>query len=168
MEYIPVTLKEIIESKDERAVYQRYLIDKYKCPIVSFTVVMPGNVKKNKMSEQIFLKGNSAIESALEGYSVLFKNKKDKITGYEAFYCVKMDSSDLKKLMVSVEENCKIGRLFDIDVIDENYTPMSRTALDLPERKCLICGQNAHVCASSRKHTTDELLAEIERVLSNE
>ena len=168
MKYISVTLEDIIKGKDERADYQRILIDTYGCSLVSFTVVMPGNVKKNEMSEKIFLKGKAEIEAALEGYSVVYKNEKDKITGPEAFYCVNISSSELKKLMVELEQNCKIGRLFDIDVIDENYTPVSRTALNLPERKCLICENAAHVCARSRKHTKEELLAEIERVLSNE
>lgn len=168
MKYISVTLEDIIESKDERAVYQRYLIDKYNCPLVSFTVVMPGNVKKNEMSEKIFLKGKAEIESALEEYDVIFKNENDKNTGPEAFYCVKMCSSELKKLMVDVEQNCKIGRLFDIDVIGKDYVPVSRSALNLPERKCLICDNDSHVCARSRKHTKEELLAEIERVLSDE
>ena len=65
MTEIVVTLEDMLESKEDRAFCQSELIDKYKCLLVSFTVVMPGKVKQNKMTEKIFQKGTSAIEAAL-------------------------------------------------------------------------------------------------------
>ena len=70
--------------------------------------------------------------------------------------------------MTEVEDGEKIGRLYDIDVIGVDKLPVSRSDFGMPERKCLICGSPAHVCSRSRKHTTEELLLEIERVLSDE
>ncbi len=163
-----VTLDEMLTSREERALYQSSLINEYNCPLVSFTVVMPGAVKLNKMSEKIFLIGKEKIESALKGYNVKFKGEKNKKTGPEAYYCVDLSASVLKRLMTEVEDQCKIGRLFDIDVIGNDYKPVSRTELGMPDRKCLICGGPSHACARSRKHSVDELLTEIERVLSNE
>ena len=51
---VSVTLEDMLESKEERAFYQSELIDRYRCPLVSFTVVMPGKVKQNRMTEKIF------------------------------------------------------------------------------------------------------------------
>ncbi|MBE6671826.1 MAG: citrate lyase holo-[acyl-carrier protein] synthase [Ruminococcaceae bacterium] len=168
MTEIAVTLEDMLESKEDRAFCQSELIDKYKCPLISFTVVMPGKVKQNKMTEKIFQKGTSAIEAALEGYCVKYKTYRNKKTGPEAFYCVDISAEELKKLMTEVEDRERIGRLYDIDVINVDKIPVSRSDFGMPERKCLICGSPAHACSRSRKHTTEELLCEIERVLSDE
>lgn len=34
---------------------------------------------------------------------------------------------------------------------------MSRSSLNLAERKCLLCGNDARICARSRVHSADEL-----------
>ncbi|MBR5314388.1 MAG: citrate lyase holo-[Clostridia bacterium] len=168
MEDKTVTLAEMLESKEHRASRQAELINKYKRPLVSFTVVMPGPIKQNNMSEKIFAKGKAEIEKALCGTKVLYKEEFSKKTGSEAFYIVDLAPLELKKLMIEAEEKSRIGRLFDIDVIGEKYLPVSRGECGFPERKCLICGGAAHACARSRKHSVDELLKEIERVLSDE
>ena len=168
MDDLCVSLEDMLESKEDRAVYQSQLIDKYKCPLVSFTVVMPGKIKQNKMTEKIFQKGTFSIENALGGYNIKYKNHRNKKTGPEGFYCVDLPLETLKRIMVEVEAGDKIGRLYDIDVIGIDKHPVSRSDYKMPERKCLICGDPAHVCSRSRKHTVDELLCEIERVLSDE
>ena len=52
-----------------------------------------------------------------------------------------------------------MGRLLDIDVIRPDGTKIARTEIGLPPRKCLLCGQDAPVCARSRTHTVGELFA---------
>ncbi len=163
-----VTLEQILENKEFRAFYQKKLIDEYKCPLVSFTVVMPGPVKQNEMSEKIFSKGKSEIEKVLLEYDVVFRDERANITGYEAYYSVNTSVSVLKKLMTEIEDDSEIGRLYDIDVIGIDYQPVSRSEFGMPERKCLICGGPAHACSRSRKHSVRELLEKIERVLSDE
>ena len=163
-----VTLEEILECREQRAVYQQFLLEKYDLPIISFTVVMPGPCKQNAMSEKIFCQGKNAIESSLDGSLIRFKSEKAEKTGYEAFYVVDMPVEKLKKLTAAIEDGGRIGRLYDIDVIGKDGVPVSRTAYGLPERKCLICGSPAHMCSRSRKHSVDELLEEIEKVLKDE
>ncbi len=168
MERNTVTLDDMLAGKESRAAYQIYLIDKYKCPLISFTVVMPGSVKQNKLSEKIFHIGKAAIESALGRYHIKFKDERNKKTGYEAFYCVDLPLFTLKKLMTDIEDEHKIGRLFDIDVIGADKKPVSRSTLGMNDRKCLVCDGVAHICSREKKHTTDELIEAIERLLSNE
>ncbi len=163
-----VTLEQVLENKEFRAFYQKKLIDEYKCPLISFTVVMPGPVKQNEMSEKIFTKGKAEIEKALCEYNVVFKDERANVTGYEAYYSVNTSVSVLKKLMTEIEDGSEIGRLYDIDVIGENYQPVSRSEFGMRDRKCLICGGPAHACSRSRKHSVKELLEKIERVLSDE
>lgn len=158
----------MLESRDSRAAYQTYLIDKYKTPLVSFTAVMPGSVKQNEMSEKIFSSGRSAIEKALENHKVVYKEIRVKKTGSEAFYCVDLPILTLKREMVEVEENEKLGRLFDIDVISTDKKPVSRSILGKGERRCLICDGDAHACSRAKKHTSEDLLKAIERLLADE
>lgn len=60
--------------------------------------------------------------------------------------------------MVEIEERDRLGRIFDIDVIDVNGSKLSR---DEP-RKCFICDNAAAACARNRSHTA----AELERVVN--
>ena len=44
---------------------------------------------------------------------------------------------------------------FDIDVLGPDSVPLSRSVLGLPPRSCLICGENAKVCARNRTHSME-------------
>ena len=58
--------------------------------------------------------------------------------------------------MIALEET-KIGRLYDIDVLEKENTKISRKDLGFPERKCLLCNNPACQCGRSRKHSIEEL-----------
>ena len=81
--------------------------------------------------------------------------------GPEAFLNVNADAFAVKKVTVFIEENHELGRLFDFDVFTKTGEQISRTELDFPERKCLLCNNNAKVCGRSRRHSTEELLNKI-------
>ena len=61
------------------------------------------------------------------------------------------------KRMCRIEESHFLGRIFDIDVYDGEGGQVSRSSLNLAERKCLLCGNDARICARSRVHSADEL-----------
>ena len=50
---------------------------------------------------------------------------------------------------------------------DDAPTPLSREALGLPARKCLLCNRPARECMRSRVHSTEELLAKITELVEN-
>ena len=50
MQEIEITLEQLLESRDKRAEFQTILLNGYRTPLVSFTVNMPGKVKKNHPS----------------------------------------------------------------------------------------------------------------------
>lgn len=87
-------------------------------------------------------------------------------TGYEAFYSVDANPDFIKELMVSLEDQDRIGRLFDIDVLRPDGSKVSREDMGSAPRTCLLCGQPAHVCSRSRRHSVAELTAEIGKILS--
>ena len=58
-----------------------------------------------------------------------------------------------------------MGRLLDIDVIKSDGGKIARTEIGLPPRKCLLCGEDAPVCARSRAHTVSELFERTHQII---
>ncbi len=152
-----VTLEEMLASKEARAETQKRVIEKTGCPLICFTVVMPGKEKLDRRARIIFEAGSRALSKALEGYETPAWYELVKKTGHEGYYAVKADAKALKALTVSIEETHPLGRLFDMDVLDLSGRPLSRKETGSPERACLICGQNAALCVRSRAHSPEEL-----------
>ena len=69
--------------------------------------------------------------------------------------------------MIALEET-KIGRLYDIDVLEKENTKISRKDLGFPERKCLLCDNPACQCGRSRKHSIEELRKKIYGIIWEE
>lgn len=70
----------------------------------------------------------------------------------------------VKREAVAIENGSRLGRLFDIDVLTKNGG-ISRQRLGAAPRTCLLCGEDAKVCARGQRHSMEELLAEIDRIL---
>lgn len=157
-------LKELLEARDNRAEKQKMLIDKYGLPLISFTVNMPGPVKSTPLVTKIFDAGCDKLVSSLKevGKASEYFEKRDLVTGPEAYLVVDMDEHSLKKLAVCIEDGHPIGRLWDIDVIGHDGVSISREALAYPRRGCLICEKDAHVCARSREHSVEKLINRIQ------
>lgn len=127
------------------------------------TVVMPGQVKRSTLSLRIA----SAMEQALTeslGDSVKMTERRDLSTGYELFIVINIDEQHAKKIAMEIERTHSLGRLFDIDVINGNGVPVSRSDYGLMVRHCLICGNDARVCMRLRTHTVDELINHIQHL----
>ena len=158
------TLQDILTARDERAATQHRLLEGHRQPVLSMTVVMPGPVKRNATSLFIAQVGRALIE---ERFKALESVVNDKDTGFEALYAIPMDPHELKRQAVALEDGHPLGRLLDLDVIDTDGTPLSREALGLPPRRCLVCGDHAHSCVRSRRHTITDVLEVIERMVKD-
>ena len=78
---------------------------------------------------------------------------------------VKGNPIELKKAMIELEDGTKLGRLFDIDVINSKGNKISRLELGMAPRKCIVCDEIAHVCSRSRAHSVEEMLEYINKVI---
>lgn len=162
-----VSLEEMLLTREQRVMIQTRLIRDYHVPLVCFTLNIPGPVKVFDKIPEAFHTGCRRIEKILEQNHISFYPEEciEEKTGYEAFYCVDEAPETIKKLMVSLEDDNTIGRLYDIDVIRIDGLKVSREDLDLSPRKCLLCGSNAHACSRSRTHTVEELTDKIKELL---
>jgi holo-ACP synthase len=94
--------------------------------------------------------------------TVLSFDEVSALSGPEALYCVQRAPLALKQALIGLETTHPLGRLWDIDVICPENGSITRRALGLAPRRCLICDEAAHVCARSRRHSLEELRRVIE------
>lgn len=163
-----VSLDMMLECRERRARIQAEFIKIYGCPVISFSMNIPGPVKTNIAIKKAFEIGKNILLERLKNLKINEIKINDirefhDITGDELILSAAASAEILKNITVQIEEdeNIKAARLFDMDVIDVNYQKLSRPAF----RKCLICERPAQVCARSRAHSVDEMQTAIERLL---
>jgi len=163
-----VTLQQLLESREQRAAYQQRLLAVYPgACLVSFMVNMPGEVKYCPLTRRLHQLGWEAVGSELAqaGADVLYREVRQLATGIEGYLCVGGEARAIKALMCGVEERHTLGRLFDIDVLTGEGRRLGRDEWGAPPRKCLLCDNDGAICARSRAHGTEELIAKIREML---
>lgn len=163
-----VTLMELLDSREARVLHQNQLMVKYKdAVLVSMMLNIPGPVKTRSSYISALKKGLERMELLLgeAGGKVVYKEFRPLVTGCEGYLCVEgLTPLDVKKEAISLEEADTLGRLFDVDVLTPSGG-ISRKVLNGKPRKCLLCDEDAKVCARSRRHDMDQLLDKIAKVL---
>lgn len=162
-----VSLMDMLNAREARCRLQQRLLNAHQKPLICLTLNIPGPVKILPGIPEAFETGRGRIESVLSENQIptLRSEAVREKTGYEAFYCVDVLPETAKKLMIALEDQDRLGRLFDIDVLRADGTKVSREELGFAPRRCLLCGQPAHVCSRSRAHSVAELTEEITRIL---
>ncbi len=157
------TLAQILQAREERAARQKRLLRRPDGCLVCLTVNMPGAVKSCPASERIFSYGRLALYSTLP---ISYAQVHEGPTGYEGYFTVQGDARTVKSRTCALEDNHPLGRLWDMDVLLPGGRALGRRDLGLPPRRCLLCRQDAVICARSRAHPVNDLLSEIGRRLS--
>ena len=159
-----------MEARERRARLQEQLIGTYQVPVVSFTLNIPGPVKILPGTEEFFHRGSESVRQALKQASVpvLFETQLREHTGLELFLCADAKPETLKQITSSLEEETAGGRLYDIDIIRTDKSKVSREEIGLPGRRCLLCGEPAHACSRSRKHTVEDLVSHIQQLMAED
>lgn len=155
---------DILQSREDRRDKQLDLIKKYKSSLISFTLNTPGIVKDNEMYREIHKEGMESIENLLKdnNIKIIYKEEINRSTGSEGFIVVDLQALKLKDLLIELEENHPLGRIFDIDVFDSEHNQISRSNLNINSRRCILCHKDARVCIREKNHTAEELYSSIE------
>jgi len=151
------TLLEILDAREKRVQHQKELLEKYKKPLLCFTMNIPGPVKLDRDVSIGFFVGCRLLQDSLRGCRLLHREIHRKNTGCEAYYVVDLPAEELKRVAMDIEDTELIGRLFDMDVLAEDGSKLSREELGGGRRKCLICDNDAVICAGRRAHPLEEL-----------
>ncbi len=164
-----VSLMEMLDAREARCNLQKRLLTQYETTLICLTLNIPGPVKILDSVPDAFEEGLRRLHAQMDAHkiSVVHREIIKEKTGYEAFYSVCTDANTAKQLVIFLEDQDRLGRLFDIDVLRRDGTKVSREDLGQPPRTCLLCGQQAQICARSRRHGVGELVAEIRRILAS-
>lgn len=182
MKNMPITLDELLASRDARhAMQQKLMAEHSGKTLVCLTVVMPGSVKRNQQSLTV---ARAAVKAMRKAYNIsddllpeteLLTNElkteageclveRDLNTGYEAYLITPLPLLEAKRVAVDIEDTHPLGRLFDIDVIDAQGIPVSRDRVGGQPRRCLVCDHEARYCMRMRWHTQEEIWARIKQM----
>lgn len=154
---------DVLHARDARAARQQALLKRHCTPLISFTMNIAGEIKRDPWIERAFRVGAERIEKQLSWHEVpvLESICTIEFTGCEQLWAVQAETAQLKAWMQAVEEADELGRLFDIDVIDINGSRLERA---IP-RRCLICDGPAKACGRSRSHPAQELYLRAQSII---
>ena len=190
MKNMPITLDELLASRDARhAMQQKLMAEHSGKTLVCLTVVMPGSVKRNLQSLTVARAAVEAMRKAFGGKNTDELMRSDELipetelltdelktddegclierdlnTGYEAYLITPLPLLEAKRVAVEIEDTHPLGRLFDIDVIDKQGIPVSRDRVGGQPRRCLVCDHEARYCMRMRWHTQEEIWARIRQM----
>ncbi len=159
-------LEQILQGRDDRYALQASLIEKYKSPLVSCTMNIPGPTKNSELIQTCF---DKAMEVFIQRNQGVLKEvaKQQKETGPERYFIVLGGTNlyALKRRLAFFEQVLPIGRWLDLDLKDSDGVAITRKDINLEQRRCLLCDRPAKECARSARHSLEDLLALTEKEL---
>ena len=164
-----VTLLEMLEARERRALRQRELLAQHGRTMVCFTMNIAGPVKNSPLIRRGYALGKKLLlqQLRLAGIGVAYFEEIQEKTGNEAIFLLDDAPLAVKQVTVEIEDHAPIGRLFDMDVLCPDGRKVDRQELGRESRKCLICGGMAQACARSRAHSVPELQEKTRKILED-
>jgi len=160
------TLDEILQARDDRYALQTSLIEKYRSPLVTCTMNIPGPHKNSDLIQASF---DKAMEAFIERNQGVLEEvaRQEKETGPERYFIVLGGTNlyALKRRLAFFEQVFPIGRWLDLDLKDNDGMPITRKDINQEQRTCLLCHRPAKECARSERHSLEDLLAVTEKEL---
>lgn len=150
---------QMLTARENRARRQQALLEEYRCPLICFTMNIPGPVKNSALIRRSFRWGLASLEEKLTG--IRYRAISEEVTGCEAFLAVEEDPQMLKQICMLTEEETPLGRLFDMDVLTVTGEKLERPF----PRSCIVCGTPGRGCASRRLHSLEELTRTVRQIM---
>jgi len=156
---VEISLEQMLRARDERAARQQHLLRRFGKPLISFTMNIAGPVKDTPLVRFAF---RAALQCIRQELGVpLHSEEIFAPTGCEAALVYERSAEELKTFCLALEERGEIGRLYDLDVINEQGEKLSRAV----SRSCIICGAPVSICSRSRAHGLAALQKRTEEML---
>ena len=144
-----VQLGAMLAAREARMAAQHGLIKKHNLPVVSFTLNIPGPVKRFALADMLFDSGVDMISRALlsRGMAIADGITRRGGTGCEYIAAIDGDAYRAKAALAALEESFPAARLFDMDVITREFEHVSRADIGMQPRRCFLCSAPAAECA---------------------
>ncbi|MGC9312631.1 MAG: citrate lyase holo-[acyl-carrier protein] synthase [Sediminispirochaetaceae bacterium] len=162
------SLNDILERREARVRLRARLQQEHPWPAVVFSLNIPGPEKTGDRYNLIHKAGERELAAQLAAgtMEVIRRCIVYGACGREAFFIVRAGTRELKELCCRIEENHPLGRLFDMDVYEREGSPLRRSDLGKPSRRCFLCSAPAAECARSQRHSPSEMTAFIEAAVN--
>ncbi len=162
---IEAELEAILKGRELRRDLQRELLEEHLW-VLQITLNIPGTPKNVSGDLECLLATEKALYS--QGFPPNSRIRKlcENSAGKALFFAGDVPSPRrIKEMTVALEERLPWGRLLDLDVLTASGA-LSRKELGFPPRKCLLCNEEAKICARLGKHGFEELRSKAEELLS--
>lgn len=154
-----------LEAREIRWHKKCNMAKKYHKPIISLTLNVPNKLKTQEkyinLHSSIFIE----LQKLLDKKNIAMLDMEMAQTSDGSYALLAVDYDDIKKLKLittEFEESQVRYRLADIDIMDGEANPISRTDIGYTQRKCFICDDNAKTCIVGKKHSLDEIISAVE------
>lgn len=148
----------ILKAREERFEHVKSISKNYPYVVV-LKANTPGDNKERYSSFFLINLFNQILE---DQFKITYKTLKKGFDGPYYLYGIHTTSIEqTKKELVDIEVKHPLGRLIDLDLYDHQES-VSRSELNLPLRKCLLCDQPAIICMRNHTHQLDDLLLHID------
>ena len=157
-----VTLSEILDAREKRFELQQNLLATHKTTLISFTMNIAGPIKNSPVIDRAYKYGLAELLRLLPDEKIVAKHTESDHCGPLAMMLVDLDAETVKDICVSIEEGSRIGRLYDMDVLDSEGKKLDRKSA----RACIVCGKIGRECAAGRLHPVEEITAVTNKIIS--
>ncbi len=157
-----VTLSEILDAREKRYELQRKLLSTHKTTLIFFTMNIAGPIKNSPAIDRAYRYGLLELLRSLPEEKIVAKYTESDHCGPLAIIAVDLDAKSAKDICISIEEGSRIGRLFDMDVLDSEGKKLDRSN----PRACIVCGKIGRECAAGRLHPVEEITAVTKKIIS--
>lgn len=179
MKHGEASLREVLEFRDWKAGVQNEFMEcAAEGTVISLGMNIPGPVKCSSSILSAFREGRICLQRLIEqqnGRILQYQIRESKAGCAAIYLVVSVDPFALKKESVRLEQTHLLGRLFDIDVLEQGGKAVGREQVGADGRRCLLCEQPAKVCGRNRTHSvallaekTTELIAYWQEYVSEE
>lgn len=156
-DFINSYINDFLNNKEVRWSKITQAIHDYEKAVITVNLNIKGMHKDKDEFEPIY----KAAKTYLESYECIYEDEDT----YTAIYLAKDAAIDEKKKFVCLEERHDFMRFVDIDVVDINLNPISRTELGFNCRTCIICGGDRFTCIREERHTQEDYNACLNKAL---
>lgn len=160
-------LRAILACREDRVQRREELQGEYGLPAVLLTMNIPGAEKNAPPYERAHIAGEREFLqcSLAAGLHVEQREIRRGACGREALFLLAAEPLQLKRICIRIEEQHPLGRIFDFDVYAEDGSVVDRWQLNIPQRRCFLCGEPARECARLRRHPAADLQRHLVEVI---
>jgi holo-ACP synthase/triphosphoribosyl-dephospho-CoA synthase len=165
-------LEAILAAREARYQKQAALAGAGSGIAVTVNLNLPGGSDRYPWSAPALDEAGMAVArtAAVEGWDFDVVEEAADAAGPYVVGIVRSGSADpgrlmqVKQALALLEEGHPRGRLWDIDVLDQDGRPLSRAETGQAPRRCYVCSAPAHECRVLRRHSLEETGPAAERI----